>query len=113
MVLVPTLALVAWTGHLGGAGAPWVRSAALADATSINAVASSAQGVVAVGDGIWFSGDGRTWTPVLDGDKLFATHGAMSQLGAQAIDIGVGFFWAFGITYLIFTIANHLKHGHS
>jgi Amt family ammonium transporter len=42
---------------------------------------------------------------ILDGDKLFATHGAMSQLGAQVIDIGVGFFWAFGITYVIFTIA--------
>jgi Amt family ammonium transporter len=42
---------------------------------------------------------------ILDGDKLFATHGAMSQMGAQVIDVGVGFFWAFGITYLIFTIA--------
>jgi hypothetical protein len=29
----------------------------------------------------------------------------MSQMGAQVIDVGVGFFWAFGITYLIFTIA--------
>ena len=42
---------------------------------------------------------------ILDGDKLFATNGAMSQLGAQVIDIGVGFIWAFGITYLIFMIA--------
>jgi ammonium transporter, Amt family len=42
---------------------------------------------------------------ILDGDKLFATNGAMSQLGAQVIDVGVGFVWAFGITYLIFTIA--------
>jgi ammonium transporter, Amt family len=43
------------------------------------------------------------WNGVLGGVKgLF--YGDGGQLGAQAIDIVVGFLWAWGITYLIFAV---------
>jgi len=42
---------------------------------------------------------------LIDGDTLTGNNHALGQLGAQLIDIGVGFIWAFGITYVIFIIA--------
>jgi ammonia channel protein AmtB len=36
---------------------------------------------------------------------LGVKNGPLSQLGAQVIDAGVGFLWAFGITFVIFIIA--------
>jgi Amt family ammonium transporter len=33
--------------------------------------------------------------------------GGGNQLLAQFVDVGVGFAWAFGVTYLIFTVAKH------
>jgi Amt family ammonium transporter len=42
---------------------------------------------------------------LIDGDTLTGSHHALGQLGAQLIDMGVGFVWAFGITYVIFIIA--------
>ncbi len=42
---------------------------------------------------------------LLDGTSLTVKNGPLSQLGAQVIDAGVGFIWAFGVTFLIFIIA--------
>ena len=42
---------------------------------------------------------------LLDGSAIGGKNGPLSQLGAQVIDAGVGFLWAFGITVVIFIIA--------
>jgi len=42
---------------------------------------------------------------LLDGTSLGVKNGPLSQMGAQVIDAGVGFLWAFGITFVIFIIA--------
>jgi Amt family ammonium transporter len=71
-------------------------------------------GVLCVGlfaDGTYGSGWNGVAQPVkgvipalLDGSSIFNTNGPMSQLGAQVIDVGVGFLWAFGVTWVLFTI---------
>jgi Amt family ammonium transporter len=72
-------------------------------------------GVLAVGlfaDGTYGAGWNGVPTPVrgiipalLDGASIMGDNGPMSQLGAQMIDVGVGFVWAFGVTYLVFITA--------
>jgi Amt family ammonium transporter len=42
---------------------------------------------------------------LLKGHAIMGYNGPMSQLGAQLIDIGVGFAWAFGVTFVIFIVA--------
>jgi Amt family ammonium transporter len=42
---------------------------------------------------------------LLDGGAIGGRNGPLSQFGAQVIDAGVGFAWAFGITFVIFIIA--------
>jgi ammonium transporter, Amt family len=61
-------------------------------------------GILAVGlfaDGTYGTGWNGIEGPV---KGLFYGDGG-SQLGAQIIDAGVGFVWAFGITWIIFTVA--------
>jgi ammonium transporter, Amt family len=41
---------------------------------------------------------------LLDGDKLGGAHHALGQLVAQIIDAGVGFGWAFGVTFVLFLV---------
>jgi len=41
---------------------------------------------------------------LLDGDKLSGAHHALGQLVAQIIDGGVGFGWAFGVTWVLFMV---------
>jgi hypothetical protein len=60
---------IASGGHPSGAPTSWTRVDALQSA-QVAAFASSAHGVVAVGSGIWFSSDGRTWTSVFDSTGL-------------------------------------------
>jgi len=59
-------------------------------------------GVLAVGifaDGTYGAG----WNGV-NGAVKGLLYGDASQLGAQAVDVLVGFAWAFGITYLLFAV---------
>jgi ammonium transporter, Amt family len=44
---------------------------------------------------------------LLNGHSIMGNNGPLSQLGAQMIDMGVGFAWAFGVTFLIFMVARH------
>jgi Amt family ammonium transporter len=41
---------------------------------------------------------------LLDGAKLGGNNGPLSQLVAQIIDAGVGFAWAFGVTFVLFLV---------
>jgi Amt family ammonium transporter len=45
------------------------------------------------------------WNGILHPVTGLFYGGGWSQMGAQIIDAGVGFAWAFGVTYLIFTVA--------
>ncbi len=59
-------------------------------------------GVLAVGlfaDGTY----GDQWNGI-NGTVKGLFYGDAGQLGAQLIDAGIGFAWAFGVTYLIFTV---------
>ena len=73
-------------------------------AISVHGV-NGAWGVISVGlfaDGTYGSG----WNGVAGNVKgLF--YGDVGQLGAQAVHVVVGFLWAWGITYLIFSIAKN------
>jgi hypothetical protein len=83
------LAVIGWSapGLRSQAAVPpgtWVRSTALGDTPPIDAAAWSASGAVAVGDGIWFSPDGRSWRRVLDprelGGRLGGQEGQLDAL---------------------------------
>jgi hypothetical protein len=70
----------------------WDRVDALGDAPFITAMASRDHSVVAVGEGIWSSRDGRSWTQVVDASALNANRspeGAIGQLG-QLTDVIAG-----------------------
>jgi Amt family ammonium transporter len=41
---------------------------------------------------------------ILDGSGIGGANGPLSQLGAQMIDIVVGFLWAWGITWVLFSV---------
>lgn len=59
-------------------------------------------GVLAVGifaDGTYGAG----WNGIA-GNVKGLLYGDFSQLGAQAVDVIVGFAWAFGVTYLLFAV---------
>jgi hypothetical protein len=60
---------IASGGHPSQAPTSWTRIDALRGA-QVAAFATSARGVVAVGSGIWFSNDARTWTSVFDPAEL-------------------------------------------
>jgi len=65
-----------------------------------------AWGVLSLGifaDGTYGAG----WNGIKGGVKGIL-YGGGSQLGAQAIDVVVGFLWAFGITFLIFSVVKKL-----
>jgi hypothetical protein len=64
----------------------WTRVDTIGNA-QVSAIASSAHGIVAVGIGIWFSTDGRTWGSVFDQAQLGGSPG-----GQQGIinDVTVG-----------------------
>ena len=72
----------------------WTRVDALHDA-QVAAFASSAHGVVAVGGGIWFSSDGRTWTSVFDPAELGGSP-AGQQGSINAVTVGGPGFVAAG-----------------
>jgi hypothetical protein len=70
----------------------WERVDALQDAPFITAMASRSHSVVAAGEGIWSSRDGRSWTQVLDASALNANRspqGVVGQLG-QLEDVIAG-----------------------
>jgi ammonium transporter, Amt family len=41
---------------------------------------------------------------LLDGQGIGGSNGPLSQLGAQVIDVAVGFAWAFGVTWVLFSV---------
>jgi hypothetical protein len=87
---------IAWSGTVpeSSAATPpatWVRSTALADAAVIDAAAWSAHGVVAVGDGAWFSPDGASWRRVLDPDELGGRLGGQEGQLDAVTPFGRGF----------------------
>jgi ammonium transporter, Amt family len=45
------------------------------------------------------------WNGIMHPVEGLFHGGGLGQLGAQVIDVGVGFAWAFGVTFLIFMIA--------
>jgi hypothetical protein len=74
-----------------GAPTVWVRSNGPESAAQISAATSSSRGVVAVGNGIWFSPDGATWTAVLG--QLDLGGSPLGQLGVvnTVTALGSGF----------------------
>ena len=76
--------------HPPAAPTSWTRVDALQDA-QVAAFASSAHGVVAVGSGIWFSSDGRTWTSVFDPAELGGSPAGQQGSINAVTAVGPGF----------------------